>query len=83
MQNPMEEEEDDQACLFAMLLASASVLPMVLKTAIELDLLEIMKKASPGAFITASELAQQLPIKNPDQLPRLSGFSACLLALLL
>ncbi|CAI9772043.1 unnamed protein product [Fraxinus pennsylvanica] len=61
----MEEEDDDEACLFAML-ASASVLPMGLKTAIELDLLEIKKKTSPGAFISASELAKQLPTKNPD-----------------
>ncbi|KAF2299180.1 hypothetical protein GH714_030908 [Hevea brasiliensis] len=35
---------DEEANLFAMQLASASVLPMVLKSAIELDLLEIMAK---------------------------------------
>ncbi|KAL2550848.1 Flavone 3'-O-methyltransferase 1 [Forsythia ovata] len=64
MHNRMEEE--DEACLFAMQLASASILPMVLKSAIELDLLEIIKKAGPGAFVSASELVKQLPTKNPD-----------------
>lgn len=49
-----------------MQLASASVLPMVLKSALELDLLEIMAKAGPGAFISPSELAAQLPTKNPE-----------------
>ncbi|XP_028052000.1 classical arabinogalactan protein 5-like [Camellia sinensis] len=47
-------------------LASASVLPMVLKSAIELDLLEIMGKAGPGAYVSPSEVAAQLPTKNPD-----------------
>ncbi|XP_028099779.1 caffeic acid 3-O-methyltransferase-like [Camellia sinensis] len=47
-------------------LASASVLPMVLKSAIELDLLEIMAKAGPGAYVSPSEVAAQLPTKNPD-----------------
>ncbi|KAA8540099.1 hypothetical protein F0562_026791 [Nyssa sinensis] len=62
--SPAEAEEE--ACLFAIQLASASVLPMVMKSAIELDLLEIMAKAGPGAYISPSELAAQLPTKNPD-----------------
>ncbi|KAG5233623.1 caffeic acid O-methyltransferase [Salix suchowensis] len=57
---------DEEAHLFAMQLASASVLPMILKTAIELDLLEIMAKAGPGAFLSSSEIASHLPTKNPD-----------------
>ncbi|KAH0686627.1 hypothetical protein KY290_018246 [Solanum tuberosum] len=59
-------QTEDEAFLFAMQLASASVLPMVLKSAVELDLLEIMAKAGPGASISPSELADQLPSKNPD-----------------
>jgi caffeic acid 3-O-methyltransferase len=39
---------------------------MVLKTALELDLLEIIAKAGPGAFLTASEIASHLPTSNPD-----------------
>ncbi|KAF2299176.1 hypothetical protein GH714_030903 [Hevea brasiliensis] len=49
-----------------MQLAGASVLPMVLKSAIELDLLEIMAKAGPGAFLSPSDIASQLPTTNPD-----------------
>ncbi|XP_071725235.1 caffeic acid 3-O-methyltransferase 1 [Rutidosis leptorrhynchoides] len=57
---------DEEANLFAMQLASASVLPMVLKSAIELDLLEIMAKAGPGAFLSPSDIASHLPTTNPD-----------------
>lgn len=57
---------DEEANLFAMQLASASVLPMVLKAAIELDLLEIMAKAGPGVFLSPTDIASQLPTKNPD-----------------
>lgn len=57
---------DEEANLFAMQLASASVLPMVLKAAIELDLLEIMAKAGPGAFLSPKDLTAQLPTKNPE-----------------
>lgn len=55
---------DDEAALFAMQLVSASVLPMALKAALELDLLEIMaKNASP---MSPTEIASQLPTKNPE-----------------
>ncbi|MBA0835286.1 hypothetical protein Goarm_007573 [Gossypium armourianum] len=57
---------DEEANLFAMQLASASVLPMVLKSAIDLDLLEIMAKAGPGAFLSPKEVASKLPTTNPD-----------------
>lgn len=57
---------DEEANLFAIQLTSASVLPMVLKTAIELDLLEIMAKAGTGAFLSPSDIASHLPTKNPD-----------------
>ncbi|KAL3524477.1 hypothetical protein ACH5RR_017311 [Cinchona calisaya] len=62
--SPVEAEEE--ACLFAMQLASASVLPMVLKSAIELDLLELIAKAGPGAYLSPSELAAKLPTHNPE-----------------
>ncbi|KAJ6874436.1 caffeic acid 3-O-methyltransferase 3-like [Populus alba x Populus x berolinensis] len=41
----------DEEANFAMQLIRSSVLPMVLKTAIELDLLEIMAKAGPEIFL--------------------------------
>lgn len=57
---------DEEASLFAMQLASASVLPMVLKSAIELDLLQLIKKAGPGAFVSPVDLAAQLPTTNAE-----------------
>ncbi|WCJ27577.1 Caffeic acid 3-O-methyltransferase [Euphorbia peplus] len=58
------EVSDEEANLFAMQLASASVLPMVLKAAIELDLLEILAKAGEGIFLSPSQIASQLPTNN-------------------
>ncbi|KAL2226876.1 caffeic acid 3-O-methyltransferase 2 [Sesamum indicum] len=60
------DSSEEESCLFAMQLASFSVLPMVLKSAIELDLLELIKKAGPGAFVSPAELAAQLPTSNPE-----------------
>ncbi|RAL51504.1 hypothetical protein DM860_011006 [Cuscuta australis] len=60
------EPADEEASSFAVQLASASVLPMALKAAIELDLLELMAKAGPGAAVSPSQLAAQLPTANPD-----------------
>ncbi|XP_076957827.1 caffeic acid 3-O-methyltransferase-like [Bidens hawaiensis] len=58
---------EEEAFLFAMQLASASVLPMVLKSAIELDLLEAIAKAGPGAYVSPAHLAAQLPkTDNPE-----------------
>ncbi|XP_057472322.1 caffeic acid 3-O-methyltransferase 1-like [Actinidia eriantha] len=59
---PTDQEE---AFLFAMQLASASVLPMVLKSAIELDLLEAIARAGPAAYVSPSDLAAQLSTTNP------------------
>ncbi|KAJ6376230.1 hypothetical protein OIU77_001074 [Salix suchowensis] len=56
---------DEEAHLFAMQLASASVLPMILKTAIELDLLEIMAKAGPGAFLSIIRDSFSSPYQKP------------------
>ncbi|KAK6936603.1 O-methyltransferase domain [Dillenia turbinata] len=63
---PTKLEDDEEIGAFAMQLASASVLPMVLKSAIELDLLEIIAKAGPGAYVSTTELASQLPTTNPS-----------------
>ncbi|MQM08639.1 hypothetical protein Taro_041496 [Colocasia esculenta] len=61
-----QEVEDEEACCYAMQLASASILPMTLKAAIELELLEIIKGAGPGAQLSPAEIAAQLPTKNPQ-----------------
>ncbi|KAL8127678.1 hypothetical protein AgCh_014547 [Apium graveolens] len=39
---------------------------MVLKAAIELDLLEIIAKAGPDAYVTPNEVASMLPTSNLD-----------------
>lgn len=63
----VEAKQEEEAFLFAMQLASASVLPMVLKSAVELDLLETIAKAGPGAYVSPAELAAQLPkVENPE-----------------
>ncbi|CAL9049194.1 unnamed protein product [Musa banksii] len=58
-------EEDEEACMYAMQLASGSILPMTLKAAIELDLLEILTKAGPGVRLSPADVAARLPTKNP------------------
>ncbi|KAI5650811.1 hypothetical protein M9H77_36816 [Catharanthus roseus] len=76
----MTNEEEEEACLSAMRLASASVLPRVLKLAIELDLLELIKKSGTGAYVSPSELAAQLPTQNleaPVMLDRILRLLAC------
>ncbi|KAL5725641.1 hypothetical protein ACHQM5_008765 [Ranunculus cassubicifolius] len=57
------EEED---FLFAMQLTTVSVLPMVMQTAIELDLFEIIAKAGPGAQVSPTYIASQLSTENPN-----------------
>ncbi|KAJ8423150.1 hypothetical protein Cgig2_011895 [Carnegiea gigantea] len=39
---------------------------MVLKTVIELDVLEIIKRAGPGARLSPVEITAELPTQNPD-----------------
>ncbi|RVW91599.1 Caffeic acid 3-O-methyltransferase 1 [Vitis vinifera] len=61
------EEEEDSHRQYAMQLVSASVLPVVLKAALELGVLEIIERAGPGALLSPSKIASHLPIhNNPD-----------------
>ncbi|XP_040365850.1 caffeic acid 3-O-methyltransferase isoform X1 [Rosa chinensis] len=48
----------------AMQLVSASLVPMVLKAAIELGVLDIIHRAGPGALLSPSQIASQLPSQN-------------------
>ena len=52
--------------LYAMQLAAGAELAMVLKTALELDLLEIIAEAGPGAHISPLETARRLKTMNPN-----------------
>ena len=58
---------DEEAFLFAMQIAGASAVPMVLKSALELGIIETIAKAGPGAYLSPYQIVSQLPmIKNPD-----------------
>ena len=59
-------DEEDSVSQYAMQLASASVLPMVLKAAIELGVLEIINRAGPGALLSTSQIASELPIHSKE-----------------
>lgn len=58
--NEEEEEEEEYYSQYAMQLASASVLPMALKAATDLGVLEIIEKAGPSAQLSSSQIASQL-----------------------
>ncbi|RZR86464.1 hypothetical protein BHM03_00013666 [Ensete ventricosum] len=59
-------EEEEEACARALQLSFGAVLPMVLKVAIELGLLEIIVKAGPATPLSSEEIAAQLPSENPQ-----------------
>ncbi|VAH40941.1 unnamed protein product [Triticum turgidum subsp. durum] len=58
---------EEEACIYAMQLSSTAVLPLTLKNAIELGMLEILVGAG-GKMLSPSEVAAQLPspTTNPD-----------------
>ncbi|GAU15933.1 hypothetical protein TSUD_41560 [Trifolium subterraneum] len=56
------EQTEDSACLSAMLVTTNLVYSAVLSAAIDLNLFEIIAKATPpGAFMSPSEIASKLP----------------------
>ncbi|KAI5399961.1 isoliquiritigenin 2'-O-methyltransferase [Lathyrus oleraceus] len=58
-------ETEDSDCLSAMVLTTNLVYPAVLNAAIDLNLFEIISNATPpGAFISPSQIASQLPSSN-------------------
>ncbi|RCV29960.1 hypothetical protein SETIT_6G055900v2 [Setaria italica] len=58
---------DEEACMYALQLVSSSILPMTLKNAIELGLLEVLQK-DPAAALSPEEVVARLPVApaNPD-----------------
>lgn len=59
--SPLEEEEEEAASKFSFQLSTAAALPAALRCAVELDLLELIKKAGP---VSAAELAAQIAAAN-------------------
>nr|QOE76460.1 O-methyltransferase 3 [Perilla frutescens] len=55
---------DEDLSIFAMQVATSSIVPRALKAVIELDLLEMMKKA--GRPLSTSEMAAQIQATNPE-----------------
>ncbi|KAH9725312.1 Flavone 3'-O-methyltransferase 1 [Citrus sinensis] len=63
----MANEQRDENFAYACELVTGSVLHMTMKAVIKLGLFEIIAKAGPGAKLSASEIAAQLPAtKNKD-----------------
>ncbi|WCJ39232.1 O-methyltransferase family protein [Euphorbia peplus] len=66
IKNNIVDDEEEEACLNAMIFATSLIFPVVLNTAIELDLFNIIAKSGPRAYVSASEIASHLPSTNPD-----------------
>nr|QLI49055.1 O-methyltransferase 3 [Gloriosa superba] len=64
-----EKDEDDALFRSAMRLSISGGTPMVLKAAIELDVLEIIARAGPGAHLSATEIASQIPAVTSPEAP--------------
>ncbi|XP_061962377.1 caffeic acid 3-O-methyltransferase-like [Populus nigra] len=63
----VEEERESFTC--AMLLVNASVLPLALKTVVDLGVLgvlDVLSMADPDVGLTAAEIAERIPTRNPE-----------------
>ncbi|MBA0581256.1 hypothetical protein Gorai_023439, partial [Gossypium raimondii] len=61
-----QEDQEEEVGKLAVRLANAVVLPMVLKSALELNIIDTISAAGDGAFLSPSQIASALPSKNPD-----------------
>ncbi|CAM8894661.1 unnamed protein product [Rhodiola kirilowii] len=69
MPNPKTEPSDieDELAKKAIRLANAVVLPMALKSAIELNVIKVLSRAGPEAFLTPSQIAVEIgATRNPN-----------------
>ena len=64
-------DEEEEACLRALIFNNSVMIPMVLNTAIELDIFEIIAKAGPEIHLSAAQIASQLKTENPFVASRL------------
>ncbi|RZS16374.1 hypothetical protein BHM03_00048356 [Ensete ventricosum] len=62
---PTPEKEDEEVFLRALQFSCSAVFPMVLKVAIDLQLLEIIVTAGPEKVMSPEEIAARLPTQNP------------------
>ncbi|XP_056173577.1 caffeic acid 3-O-methyltransferase-like isoform X2 [Syzygium oleosum] len=59
-----DESSSSSIPLYAMQLATSSVLPMVLKATVELGVLDILEREGPGAMLSPSQIASKIPVRN-------------------
>ncbi|CAL9200611.1 unnamed protein product [Musa hybrid cultivar] len=63
---PTPDKDDEQAFFRALQFSCSAVFPMVLKVAVELELLEIIVTAGPEKVMSPEEIAARLPTHNPQ-----------------
>lgn len=61
-----QEDKDQEVGKLAVRLANSVVLPMVLKSALELNIIDTISAAGDGTFLSPSQIASGLPTNNPD-----------------
>ncbi|XP_015882844.3 cathecol O-methyltransferase 1 [Ziziphus jujuba] len=59
------KEEEESFC-YAMQIVMSSVLSMSMQSATELGVFDVIAKAGPGSKLSSSEIAAQMPTKNPE-----------------
>ncbi|KAL9234743.1 hypothetical protein vseg_009576 [Gypsophila vaccaria] len=62
----MTVDEDEKLAGLAVSLANAAALPMILKSAFELKVLDIICGAGEGAYLSPTEIAHKIGSKNPN-----------------
>ncbi|KAI4335092.1 hypothetical protein L6164_013771 [Bauhinia variegata] len=62
----LNDVEEEESYSYAMQLARSIALPMVLKTAVELKVFDIIAKSGPEAKLSAVDIAAQITSKNPE-----------------
>ncbi|XP_039684522.1 caffeic acid 3-O-methyltransferase [Medicago truncatula] len=60
------ELEDEESFLYAIQLCNSMVLPMVLHSASQLGVFDVLQKAGKGAQLSADEIASRISCSNPD-----------------
>ncbi|KAI4335096.1 hypothetical protein L6164_013775 [Bauhinia variegata] len=66
MHPKLNDVEEEESFSYAMQLARSIALPMVLKTAIDLMVFDIIAKSGPDAKLPAMDIAAQITSKNPE-----------------
>lgn len=59
-------DKDEEVASLAVTMANGIALPMILKSAFELKILDIILDAGQGGWVSTSEIASRIGAKNPD-----------------